>query len=246
MAVAFSNTANPAGVNGSANVASYNVQIGTSQNDRQLVVLVGGEAATLTNVSAVDMVGGNGTSKSFTPGTLGIQGVVVARGFVAWVPESDTGATFNVTFTGATPTSTENHISVYKVTDGALNPTPGANNSTDMDSNAPLTTGSHVIAANGGIIVGLAKATDTTTATWANLTGGLDVDAGAFRYQTATSTSAGTATRTATGSTNQEDGAMSWFTFTSPFVAPVVASGGILSAQGKLTSPRLTKGLLAR
>lgn len=156
-----------------------------------------------------------------TAGTQGNQGAVYARAFYLLYPTGTT-ADIAVTFTTNSPTSTQNHIAVYTVVGGTYSSKGGAQ-STDMDSTAPLTTGSITIPTDGGFIAVAAKATDTVRATWANATEDLDVDAGGFGFTTATRTTALTTTAvTCTGTTNGEDGAMSWIIFganTSPTVA---------------------------
>jgi hypothetical protein len=139
---------------------------------------------------------------------------VRARWFKANAP-TGTVATVRVTWSGAV-LATENHISIYAVTghDQTLDAS-GTDTSNDMDTTDPLTTAAITIPANGGFVAAAACATDTTTKTWANATGDLTVDAGTFRHVTATRTTALTATAvTLTGSTNGEDGAMTWIIFT--------------------------------
>lgn len=216
MATVITQTANPAGVSASATVATYTgVSIGTAAPNRIVVVLVGSELASTPIASCT--IGGN----AMTAGTQGNQGAVYARAFYLLYP---TGTTANiaVTFTTNSPTSTQNHIAVYSVVGGTYSST-GADQSTDMDSTDPLTTGSISIASGGGFIAVVASATDTNAKTWANATEDIDADGGALRFTTATRTTALTTTAvTCTGTTNGEDGAMSWIIFganTSPTVA---------------------------
>lgn len=206
MSVSFTQTANPAGVNSSGNVATYtNVAIGDAHPDRIVVVCVGTELASASINSCT--LGGS----AMNAGTQGNQGDEYARTFYRAYPTGTT-ATIEVTF-GANASSTQNHIAVYNVSDGAYSAT-GADQSTDMDATDPLTTGSTTIASDGGMIAVAAGAADGTAKTWANITEDIDADAGAFRFTTATSTTAGTATRTCTGGTNGEDGALSYLIFT--------------------------------
>lgn len=211
MPVAITRTANPAGVNHSANVTTYSaVSIGTAAFDRVVAVLVGGEVASDPQSATIDY-GAGAVAMSST--TLATFGSMRARIFYLPVGGAATTATIAITWSAAV-TNVQNHISVYSVTGakGALN-TSNVNTSTDMDSTAPLTTGSSTIPANGGMLAVAVGATDGTAKTWANLGEDLDEDAGDFRYTTAFSTTAGTATRTCTGGTNNEDGAMVWVVF---------------------------------
>ena len=209
MAVAISNTANPAGSasTGTTTRTYTGLSTGTAAHDRVIVVLVGSKLTSGTITAAT--INGN----SMTATTLATQGIVYARAFYRPWPLGTT-ADIAVTF-GASQGDTTQHIYVYSVTgaQGAAS-FSGSNNSTDMDVSTPLTTGSITIATNGGFIACTAKASDTTTATWANATGSLDVDAGTFRFQSATRITALSATAvTCTGSTNNEDGCMAWIGF---------------------------------
>lgn len=218
MAVSITQTANPAGVSATSNVATYSsVSIGTAASNRIIVVLVGTELASSTPSGCTIDYGGGDTAMN--AGTLGNFGAVYARAYQLLVPTGTT-ATIKVTYSSTNPTSTQNHIAVYSVT-GAGSITTGGNGSTDMDATSPLTTGSNTIPTDGGFIAIAAGATDTVAKTWTNATEDIDADAGAFRFTTATYTTAGTATRTCQGGTNGEDGAMSWINFgaqTSPTV----------------------------
>ncbi|HRN86081.1 MAG TPA: hypothetical protein PK863_02015 [Candidatus Dojkabacteria bacterium] len=215
MAVVITQTANPAGVNTSSNVATYSsVAIGAAAANRIVVVLVGSELAS-ASINSVTL-GGNAMSA----GTQGNFGAVYARAFYLAYP---TGTTADIVVTyGAGATSTQNHIAVYSVTGGVYSAT-GADQSSDMDTTDRLTTGAITIASGGGFIAIAAGATDTAAKTWANATEDLDVDAGGFRFTTATRTTALTATAvTCTGGTNGEDGALSYLLFTAN-VSPTVA-----------------------
>lgn len=215
MAVAITQTANPAGVNTSSNVATYSsVAIGDASANRIVVVLVGSELAS-ASIDSVTL-GGNAMSA----GTQGNFGAVYARAFYLAYP---TGTTADVVVTyGAGATSTQNHIAVYSVTGGVYSST-GADQSSDMDTTDRLTTGAITIASGGGFIAIAAGATDTVAKAWAEATEDLDVDAGGFRFTTATRTTALTATAvTCTGGTNGEDGALSYLLFTAN-VSPTVA-----------------------
>jgi len=215
MAVAITQTANPAGVNTSSNVATYSgVAIGAAAANRIVVVLVGSELAS-ASINSVTL-GGNAMSA----GTQGNFDAVYARAFYLAYP---TGTTADIVVTyGAGATSTQNHIAVYSVTGGVYSST-GADQSSDMDTTDRLTTGAITIASGGGFIAIAAGATDTVAKTWANATEDLDVDAGDFRFTTATRTTALTATAvTCTGGTNGEDGALSYLLFTAN-VSPTVA-----------------------
>lgn len=213
MAVAITQTANPAGVNHSANVTTYTAAaIGTASVDRIVVVAIGKEVATVV-VNSVTIAGVAATL--IAGNTFGSMGAWL---YFAPVPTGTTGDVV-VTWSGAI-TNIQNHIAVYAVTDGAGPPASGSNTSTDMDSTVPLTTGSTTIPTNGGMLAVAACAADGITKTWAQLTIDVNSDAGDFQFTTAVSTTAGTQTRTCTGSTNGEDGVLAWAIFSQTVLPP--------------------------
>lgn len=213
MAVAISRTADPVGVSASSNIATYSgASIGVAVENRIVVLVVTSELASASPNGATIDYGTGAIAMTAITGT-GNFGAVYARIFYASAPTGTT-ADFAVTF-GANPTSTQNHVSVYRVVGAKLAPaSSGVNGSTDMDATAPLTTGAVTIATNGGFIAVAAGGTDTVAKTWANATADLDIDAGAFRHTTATRTTAGTVTITCTGATDGEDGALAYIIFT--------------------------------
>lgn len=233
MATVITQTANPAGVSASANVATYTAaSIGTAAPNRIVVVLVGSELASTPIASCT--IGGN----AMTAGTQGNQGAVYARAFYLLYPTGTT-ADIAVTFTTNSPTSTQNHIAVYTVVGGTYSST-GADKSTDMDSTDPLTTGSISIASGGGFIAVAASATDTNAKSWANATEDIDADGGALRFTTATRTTSLTTTAvTCTGTTNGEDGALSYFIFGANTSPTVALNSPADSATGVSTTPVL-------
>ena len=214
MAVAITQTSNPTGVDSTANITTYAAATcGTESADRIIAVCIGKEVATVAATSV----------------TLGGESMVLANGttFVnmgAWIYwknfPTGTTATVAVTWDGSI-FGTENHIALYAITDGAAPPEAGADGSGDIDATDPLTTGASTIATGGGMLAIAACGTDTTTKTWANLTGDINADAGLFRFQTAMSTTAGSAVRTCTGSTNSEDGALAWVIFADSVLPPL-------------------------
>lgn len=202
MAVAISQTADPAGA-GSGTTITYTAQsIGVAEASRIVVVCVGTE---LTSGQPSSCTIGGVTANATALASFGAMG---ARVF--WLPVA-TGTTADIAVTfGASQGATTQHICVYRVV-GASIESSGTNTSTDMDSSSPLTTTSTTIKASGGFIGIAACATDTVAKTWANATKDLDEDAGTFRFTTATRAAALTATAiTCTGSTNNEDGALAW------------------------------------
>lgn len=213
MAVGITRTADPAGVNHSSNVTTYSgAATGTASGDRVTFLAVMKEVATVTASSAtMDNGGGDVAMVQVGSGiTFGNMGV-----WLFWLPnQTGTTATFKVTWSGAI-TNVQNHVFVYAATDAAMPPfASGTNSSTDMDSNAPLTTGSITIATGGGVLAVAAGGTDAAAGnkTWAG-TGtseDRDVDAGDFQATAAINTTAGTTTITCTGGTNGEDGVMIW------------------------------------
>lgn len=217
MAVLITQTANPGGVSSSSNVATYSgVAIGAAAANRIVVVLVASELAS-ASINSVTLGG-----ITMNAGTQGNFGAVYARAFYLLYP---TGTTADIVVTyGANASNTQNHIAVYSVTGAAYSAT-GADQSSDMDATDRLTTGAITIASGGGFIAIAAGATDGTAKTWANATEDLDVDAGGFRFTTATRTTALTTTAvTCTGGTNGEDGALSYLLFTAN-TSPTVALG---------------------
>lgn len=212
MAVSITQTANPAGVTATSNVATYSsVSIGTAHPDRIVVVLVGTELASSTP-SACTIDYGSGAT-AMTAGTLGNLGGMFARTFRLAVPTGTT-ATIKVTYSATNPSNVQNHIAVYSVVDGVFS-SAGGDGSTDMDVTDPLTTGAITIPTGGGFIAVAVGATDTVAKTWANATEDIDADVGNLRFTTATRTTALIATAvTCRGGTNGEDGAMSWLIFT--------------------------------
>ena len=224
MPVAIARTANPAGASASSNIATYsNISIGVADANRVVALVVTSELASASPSSATIDYGGGAVGMSATT-PVGNFGAVYARVFYAYAPTGTT-ATFAVTF-GANASSTQNHVSVYRIVGGVFS-SGGGDGSTDMDTTDPLTTGSVTIASNGGFLGVAAGATDTVAKTWANATEDLDVDAGAFRHTTATSTTSGTVTITCTGGTNAEDGALAWALFVegTNFIATGLAAG---------------------
>lgn len=212
MAVAISQTANPAGVSASGNISTYSsVAIGTASTDRIIAVVVGTELASSTpSACTIDSGGGD---VAMTAGTTGNFGAMFARIFYLNV-KTGTTATIKVTYSSTNPLNTENHIAVYAVTGAyTILSAEGGDGSSDMDVTDPLTTGSTTIPTSGGMIAIAAGASDTDAKAWSNLTEDIDADAGTFRFTTATSLSAGTATRTCTGGVNGEDGALSYVIF---------------------------------
>lgn len=229
-------TANPAGVSASSNVATYTgASIGAAAPDRIIAVVVGSELAS-TPIASCTIDYGSGDT-AMNAGTQGNQGAVYARTFYLAVPTGTT-ATIKVTFTTNSPTSTQNHIAVYRILDAVYSST-GADQSTDMDATDPLTTGSTTIGTGGVMLAVAAGATDTAGKTWANLGEDIDADAGALRFTTAFSTTAGTATRTCTGTTNGEDGALSWLIFADNSSPTTALNSPADSATGVSTTPVL-------
>lgn len=205
-------TANPAGVSASSNVATYStVDIGAAASNRIIVVVVASELAASTPSGCTIDYGSGDTA--MTAGTGGNFGAVYAQTYRLLVPTGTT-ATIKVTFSATNPTSTQNHIAVYRILDGVYS-SAGGDGSSDMDATDPLTTGAITIASGGVFVAVAGKATDTVRATWANATEDLDVDAGALGFTTATRATALTTTAvTCTGGTNGEDGALSYLIFT--------------------------------
>lgn len=206
MAVAISRTADPAGAGTGTTITYSAASIGTAEDDRIVVVCVGTELTSGTPSSATLNYGAGAIAMNAT--SLASFGVMGARIF--WLP-APTGTTADIAVTfGASQAATTQHLCVYRVV-GAAVESSGVNTSTDMDSTAPLTTGSLTIRGSGGFIGIAVGATDAVGKTWANATEDLDEDAGSFQFTTATRATALAATAvTCTGGTNAEDGALAW------------------------------------
>lgn len=204
------NAADPAGAASVANVTTYAaIATGAANPTRVAVLLIGKEVATVV-VNSVTIDDGTGARAMIQSGTVAALGNVASWIYFLPIP-SGTDATAEITWSGAV-TGVQNHITLYTVNNGAFPPrVAGGATSTDMDATSPLTTGTQTINTNGGMIAGASCATDTVAKTWANTTEDLDVDAGDFRWTTATRVAALAATAmTCTGGTNGEDGAMKY------------------------------------
>jgi len=235
MAVAISQTANPAGVAASSTIATYTgASIGTAAADRIVVVVVGTELAA-ANPSAATIDG-----IAMTAGTGGDVGAIQTNLFYKFWPTGTT-AEIKVTFSAVSPSGLQNHIAIYKVTGASDTPYAVGGDSTTDAQDDLVTTGSSTIPASGGMLAVVACATDSTARAWTELAEDIDEDAGSFRFSTATSTTAGTATRTCTGA-NNEDVAMSWITLASgaPQQPPtVILATPIDTATGQSVTPAL-------
>jgi hypothetical protein len=215
MAVAITQTANPAGA-GTGTTISYNtVDIGAADPSRIVVVVAGTELTNGEPVSATIDFGSGAVA--MTAGTLGDFGAVSSRIFYRAVP-TGTSADIAVTFGASHADGTTQHIAVYRVVDGAVN-AESAVGDTDAD---PITSGGVTIPTGGGLLAISSMAADTTTRTWGGATGDIDADAGTFRFTTAMSTTGGVATLTVSGA-NGEDGALSWAIF-SPADRPPIGN----------------------
>ncbi len=248
MAVAITQRADPAGTTASivGSVASYAAQsIGTASQDRIVVLSVGTEVASGTiNSATINYGNGPVAMKPLAQATFGNNS---ARQFWLNVPIGTT-ADFAITL-GATPTTTNQHITVYSVTGAYLTVTSGAYVSTDMDATSPLyaiwngnasgtptqTTMRTDILTNGGFLACVSGADDATGVTWSGATEDLDEDAGDFRWSTAKTITGASATIKCTGATNAADGAMSWAVF-----CPSTGAFGSLKASGGQWTANIT------
>lgn len=211
-AVTITRTADPAGVNSVTTTTTYSgVAIGNAETGRVVVVAIGKEVATITVSSVTINNGAPNVAQTMTQAaaaTFGNQGA-----WLYYLPlDGGTTADIVITWSGTGPTNVQNHISVYTIYNGRFPPrVASTNTSTDMDVSTPLTTGSQTINTNGGALACASCGTDTVAKTWANITADLDSDVGDFRWNTATRVTALAATAmTLTGTTNNEDGAMSY------------------------------------
>ena len=243
MAVAVTRTDNVAGVNPSSNVSTHSaVAIGTGNTtNRKVVICVTKEVATTVLSSATIDYGSGDVSMSAVIGNaFGSNGAYICHLNMP-AGTSATTATIKLTWS-STITSADYKMAVYTAVSAASAlASSGNDTSSDIDANDPLTTGSSTIPSNGALIACASCATDTTTKTWANITGDLTEDAGAWRHVTGTSTSAGTATRTLTGSTNNEDGALAWIIVDQDLNATI--TGGLMAADDVFHTSTLTIGI---
>lgn len=228
MAVAITRTADPASSTATivSNTATYTAQsIGTASQERIVAVTVACTGSGVTVVSATIDLGG-GAEPMALPQAAKFGATVGSGIFIKQVP-AGTSATIAVTFGGA-PTTTTHHISVYSITGGSGTLSGGGTNtSTDMDSSSPLTL-AVVVPSSGGILAVASCTADTVAKTWApgvapgpGVAKDLDADGGTFRYTTASGTQNGSYTLTCTGTTNNEDGALSVVIF-----GPLTDPGG--------------------
>lgn len=208
MAVAITQTASPAGVAASSNVATYSSQsIGTASDDRVVVVVVGTELASSAPTDCtIDGV------RATAAGSGATQGAMNSRIYYLPVPTGTT-ADIAVTYGSTNPTAAQNRIAVYSITGGSLAPS-NAGDVADTDAD-PITTGSQTIPTNGGMLAICADADGATARTWTGITEDIDTNDGgslAFRFSTGKSTTGGAVTTTVSGA-NGEDGVISWVIF---------------------------------
>lgn len=231
MAASFSRTANPSGVSASGNVATYSsVSIGAEAADRMVILLVTTELASASPDSATIDYGSGAVAMTAMAAT-GNYGSVYARVFYAEAPTGLT-ATFAVTF-GANPSSTQNHISVYR----AIGAEPahtleGTDGSPQMNGIDPLTTGSLTIPI-GGFFIGVVSGADDRNVglhTWTNATEDLDTAAGVHCHSTATRTAV-TTTISCTGFRGGH-GALAWVVFPVSETLVLTADAGAFSMTG--------------
>jgi hypothetical protein len=211
VAVAISQTANPAAGAGTGTTITYTTQsIGAAAPDRIVVVCVGTEL-TAGNITGVTIDSGGG-AVAMNASTLGATGAVGARVFWLLVPTGTT-ATIAITF-AASQTADTKKIAVYRVVGASSTPASSSGiGDTDAD---PISSGAVTIPTDGGCIAVCAMAA-TTARTWSGIAEDIDAAVGtAFRFTTGTSTTAGTPTITVSGA-NAEDGALAWVIFASSF-----------------------------
>jgi hypothetical protein len=204
MAVAITQTANPAGGAGTTTVTYSNVAIGVAAPDRYIAVCAGAELTDGYPIGATIDFGAG--ALSMAEGTLAGQGVVYSRIFYAPAPAGAT-ATLTVSF-GASQGTLTHHIAVYRAVDCVFF-AQSATNDTDAD---PISSGLVTIPTNGGLLAIASMAADNSTRTWAGATKDIDADAGTFQFTTAMSTTGGATTLTVSGA-NTEDGTLAWLIF---------------------------------
>lgn len=237
MAVVVTQTANPGGDAASASTLEWTgVSIGSAAADRIVCVCYGAENTSATPNSATIDYGSGDTAMNASP--LGVENNMKAKIF--WLPvPTGTTATIKISV-DSNIAATTNHIAVYSVTGASATLYgEGSDSSIDMDATNPLTTGSITIPTDGAILLVAAGSADTVTKTWTNATEDISADGGVHRFMTATA-GAGTVTITCQGSTNGEDGAMSWLIFSPGTTDHSLTANGIKST-GIVGKPALTQ-----
>lgn len=207
MAVSITRTADPAGVNSAANVATYSAAaIGVAAADRVVAVVVTKEVATVVPLGVT--IGG--VQAAAVPGTtFASMGAWI---FHTLIPAGTT-ADILVTWSGAV-LAAENHISVYRVIGADTGiASSGTHTSTDMDVTVPLTLAIVVPTDGGALAVACGSTASTAAKAWANITEDLEVSTGNYCHTTAIRTTAGSVSITCTGGANGEDGALACVVF---------------------------------
>ncbi len=226
--VAIVQTADPAGVATSSNIATYStVSIGTASSDR--IIAVTSTALNLSINSATIDYGSGDVAMSAT--SLASSGITrgSARIFYLAVPTGTT-ATFKITY-DATGASTANHITVYSITGSNLPLSNSGIDTTTTGNTDPLSV-SITIPTSGGFLA-CAAVSGTGSYTWGSATE--DIDAATtgtpYNYSTATRFTSGSATVTAT-STGNNRGGLAYVIFSSSggqTISAGVAGAGNLS-----------------
>lgn len=203
MAVAITQTANPAAAGTGTTITYSSQSIGTAAADRVVVLVVGTEQTNGVISSATIDYGDGAIAMSAS--TNPAQGAVGTRVFWKHAPTGTT-ATFAITF-AASQTATTQKIAVYSAT-GAAEVASSSNGVADTDAD-PISSGAITIPTGGGCIAVCAMAA-TGVRTWTGITEDLDESVStAFQFTTGTSTTAGTPTITVSGA-NNEDGTLAW------------------------------------
>lgn len=183
------------------------VSIGSADASRIVVVACTLQATFADNQPLSCTIAGN-TATALTLGGSPTN-AIHTRIFYLAVP---TGTTANIAIDFNANDAKDVYITVYSVTGGKYL-SQGTDTSTDMDATDPLTTGSVTIPDGGALIAVAACTQDNAAKTWTNATEDTDVDAGNQRHTSAVATTAGSTTVTCQGTTNGEDGVLSWAIF---------------------------------
>jgi len=204
VAVAITQTANPASAGTGTTITYSGASIGTANPERVVVLCVGTEL-TAGAITSATIDYGTG-ALTMVPGTNGATGAVGTRMFWLHAPTGTT-ATFAITF-AASQSATTQHIAVYSVVAGRQLSESGIGD-TDAD---PISSGAITIPTNGGCVAVCVMAA-TGARTWTGITEDIDASVStAFQFTTGTSITGGTPTITVSGA-NNEDGALSWVIF---------------------------------
>jgi hypothetical protein len=205
--VAIAVASNPTAASSANPTATWSsVAIGAADATRMVIATITWEANTRTPTGMTIDYGSGATAMNMVGS--GQSGQTGARIFWLMVPTGTT-ATFVVTFNNNVGSQVK--LLVYRAVNAnsTLN-NSGNDDSLDMDSTDPLTTGSITIPTGGAFFGVACGGTDTNAKTWTDATENFDAGITTHRCTTAIRTTAGTVTITCNGTSDGEDGQMAW------------------------------------